>query len=187
MRARRFICATLLISYRVIRVARFYNSYVERDVATAAPSGELPGLIKFTGRPRHGTVSVSLRLRPSRFILVKRQRARVTIRFSHHSPEVGKPRAAPDRRRERGRERESAFCITKPSVFSALRSLLYAPSPSPVSLPEAPRFWMPLCDYWSDETVSVIDRRKIAFFRLVYRSMKRPSPKRTPRFPSAVE
>lgn len=81
-----FICASgalFLISPRVIRVAAVLQ-FIRRRWQRQPPAGN-SGLIKFTDAPsappapalllRHGTVSVSLRLRPSRFILAKRQSA----------------------------------------------------------------------------------------------------------------
>jgi len=159
--------------------------FIHRRWQQQPPAGST-GLIKFTDSPaflflppsllRHGTVSVSLRLRPSRF-MAKRQSAwqfvSLVLRKSAHR----------NRARPWDRERES-FCITKPTFFffspipllAALCSLSYS---QPCPLP----FGTPLCDYRYDETVSVIDRRKIAFFRLVYYPMKYSVSKNNLAFP----
>lgn len=104
------------------------------------PSAGSSRLIKFTDPSssllRHGTVSISLRLRPSRFILAKRQSA-----WQFVSPVL---RKSPHRKpRLWDHERES-FCITKPTFFSlhsfACSMLSYS---QPCPLP----FGTPLCDY----------------------------------------
>jgi len=124
--------------------------FIRRRWQRQPPAGSF-GLIKFTDfHPplyppptllRHGTVSVSLRLRPSRFILAKRQSA-----WQFVSPEVGAHRnpRPPLGSRARVVLHYKADLFFSPFPISLLTALCSLSRSQPCPLP----FETSLCQYW---------------------------------------